>query len=162
MTQGKPPRDDDTRDDDILDPLIVDELLRQQTPVTPPAGLRAEVLMRIRNASPAAEFVTLRVDAGWKPLMPAVQAKLLTYDTRTQTKSFLLRAEAGVSMPGHGHHGYEACLVLEGDIVLGDLVLVAGDFHGAGPGSTHPSVSTRRGVLVYLHTSLVDYPEIHP
>ena len=157
MTRRKSPRDDAA-----LDPLIVDELLRQQTPVTPPAGLRAEVLTRIRNASPAADFLTLRVDAGWKRLMPAVEAKLLTYDTRTQTKSFLLRAEAGVSMPGHGHRGYEECLVLEGEIVIGDLVLVAGDFHGAEAGSAHPSVSTRRGALVYLHTALADYPEIHP
>ena len=157
MTRRKSPGDDDT-----LDPLIRDELLRQQKPVMPPAGLRAEVLARIRDGLPPADFLTLRVGDGWKRLMPAVETKLLTYDTRTQTKSFLLRAGAGVSMPAHGHHGYEECLVLEGEIVIGDLVLAAGDFHGAGAGSAHSSVSTRSGALVYLHTALADYPEIHP
>ncbi len=157
MTQGKPPSDDNT-----LDPQVMDELLRQQTAVTPPTGLRAKVLERIRRSAPGADFLTLRVDDGWQPLMPAVEVKLLTYDTRTQTKSFLLRVGAGVSMPSHGHHGYESCLVLEGEVDIGDLELVAGDFHGAGAGSAHPSVSTRHGALVYLHTALADYPDIHP
>ena len=155
MTQRKPPADETP-----LDPAIMDQFLQNLTPLAPPAGLRAKVLERIRQPEP--DFLTLRVDTGWESVAPALEIKLLTYDTRSGTKSFLVRAQAGACMPAHHHHGYEECLVLEGEITLGDMVLRAGDFHGAQSHTQHPSICSDRGALVYVRSALNDYPDIHP
>lgn len=155
MTQRKPPTDETT-----LDPMLMDQFLQNLTPLAPPAGLRAKVLERIRK--PAPDFLTLRVDSGWESVAPALEVKLLTYDTRGGTKSFLVRAQAGASMPAHYHHGYEECLVLEGEIIIGDMVLRAGDFHGAQIHTQHPVIRTDLGALVYVRSTLNDYPDIHP
>ena len=82
MTQRKPPADATP-----LDPTIMDQFLQNLTPLAPPAGLRAKVLERIRQPQP--DFLTLRVDAGWESVAPALEIKLLTYDTRSGTKSFV-------------------------------------------------------------------------
>lgn len=155
MTQRKPPTDETT-----LDPMLMDQFLQNLTPLAPPAGLRAKVLERIHT--PAPDFLTLRVDTGWESVAPALEVKLLTYDTRGGTKSFLVRAQAGASMPAHHHHGYEECLVLEGEIIIGDTVLRAGDFHGARSHTQHPVIRTDLGALVYVRSALNDYPDIHP
>ena len=155
MKQRKPPVNEVP-----LDPVIMDQFLQNLTPLAPPAGLRDKVLERIRK--PASDFLTLRVDAGWKPLAPALEVKLLTYDERSDTKSFLMRAQAGARIPEHRHQGYEECLVLEGEIIIGDMVLRAGDFHGAQSDTHHPSIRTDIGALVYVRSALSDYPDIHP
>ena len=49
--------------------------------------------------------------------------------------------------------GHEECLVLEGDLIMGDLKLLPGDFHLAAKGSAHPSATTVSGCLLYLSTS---------
>ena len=155
MTQRKPPADETP-----LDPAIMDQFLQNLTPLAPPAGLRAKVLERIRQPEP--DFLTLRVDTGWESVAPTLEVKLLTYDTRSGTKSFLIRAQAGASMPAHHHRGYEECLVLEGEITIGDLVLRAGDFHGAQGDTEHPAIRTDLGALVYVRSALKDYPDIRP
>lgn len=155
MIQREPPTDETP-----LDPAVINQFLQNLTPLTPPAGLRAKVLERVRG--PAPDFLTLRVDAGWESVAPALEIKLLTYDTHNGTKSFLVRAQAGASMPAHHHHGYEECLVLQGEITLGDLVLRTGDFHGAQSHTQHPSIQTELGALVYVRAALNDYPDIHP
>ncbi len=40
--------------------------------------------------------------------------------------------------------------MLEGEFMLGDLRLSAGDYHVAHPGSDHPDAWTEIGVLVYI------------
>jgi anti-sigma factor ChrR (cupin superfamily) len=63
-------------------------------------------------------------------------------------------------MPAHGHHGYEECLVLQGDFYIGDLHLKTGDFHCATQGAEHGESRTDTGVVVFLKSSVHDYPEI--
>ena len=53
-------------------------------------------------------------------------------------------------MISHFHNeGHEECLVLEGDLTMGDLKLLAGDFHLAAKGSSHPAATTMSGCLLY-------------
>jgi anti-sigma factor ChrR (cupin superfamily) len=104
----------------------------------------------------------LRDSEGWRVVTPGVEYKLLAYDRRANSKSFLLRAQSGVALPGHAHEGDEECLVLEGEFGIGDLTLRAGDFHFAPRGSRHPDATTRAGVLVFLRSCLGDYPFVVP
>lgn len=138
-------------------PAVLDELLEAVTPIAPPPALRARVLERARRA---VSLEPIRSDQAWKPLAPGIEVKILMIDERAQTKSFLLRAQAGARLPSHAHRGCEECLVLQGDFVMGDVTLRAGDYLLAGPSDIHPDAYTRNGVVVYLRTPLDDFASV--
>lgn len=150
------------RIDENLPAAITDAMLEALTPVTPPMDLRARVLARIARAGVMPDFNTLRNSEGWRVLVPGLEYKLLAYNERADSKSFLLRAGPGSEFPEHSHEGDEECIVLEGEFTMGDLTLHAGDFHFAPRGSHHPNAHTRTGALVYLSASARDYPQIVP
>ncbi len=129
-------------------------LLEAIIPVAPPAGLRARILQH--PSATAAEPLTLRDDEGWQPLLPGIEVKQLLVDRQAGTRSILLRATPGTSLPPHTHHGYEECLVLQGEIQIGELSLRPGDYHCMPAGSIHPEVSARSAALVYLRSALED------
>jgi anti-sigma factor ChrR (cupin superfamily) len=64
--------------------------------------------------------------------------------------------DAGSSYPRHVHNGAEECLVLEGDIRMGDAVLHAGDYQYAPPDTLHGVQSTEKGCLLLITSSLSD------
>ena len=147
------------RGDDALSPDIRDALLESIAPVAPPTALRAKVLARVRADS--ATYVTVRGGvSGWRELTPGLEFKILLGDTPNQSKSFLLRVAAGTRMPEHNHRAFEECLVLEGDFMLGEIKLSAGDFHCAAKNALHGETYTERGVTVYLRASIDDYPGV--
>jgi anti-sigma factor ChrR (cupin superfamily) len=129
-------------------------LLEVATPLPPPAGLRARVLQYVSTA--AAQPLTLRSGEGWQPLLPGIEVKQLLVDPQAGTRSVLLRAAPGASLPPHQHYGYEECVVLEGEIRIGELTLGPGDYHCMPAGSVHPEVSARSAALVYLRSALED------
>lgn len=148
-------------DDDTLSPDVRDALLESIAPVTPPATLRAKVLARVQAGSAA--YVTVRGGvSGWRELAPGIEYKMLLWDTPNQSKSFLLRVAGGTRMPEHNHRAFEECLVLEGDFMLGDIKLSAGDFHCAAKSALHGETYTERGVTVYLRANIDDYPGVQP
>lgn len=153
----------DRRDEDTgtpIDPGVLDELLTAIAPLAPPATLRARVLERVRARAVMPDGLPIRSEAAWRPLAPGVEMKILMIDERAHMKSFLLRAQPGANMPGHGHSDYEECLILDGEFTMGDTTLRAGDYLVGVPGRPHPEAHTRTGVLVYLRASLDDYPGV--
>lgn len=156
MTQAKHERP--------MDAEVLAALLEAIAPETPPASLRERVLGGVRGQQLHVQgLTTIRADDnGWQTLIPGVAFKILVYDEAAGSKSFLLRAAAGTRMPPHAHHGYEECLVLEGEFSFGELTLHAGDFHGAAADARHVESYTRTGVTVYLRASIEDYPGIQP
>lgn len=144
--------------DEAMDPAVLDRLLEAVTPETPPQGLREKVLARVRAAATVTAHTLRAAEGAWKPVIPGIEVKTLFYDTQARMVSFLLRAQAGASLPAHGHRAYEECLVLEGEFSMGDLTLRAGDFVAGHPGEEHPLATTRTGVLVYLRGAADDYP----
>jgi anti-sigma factor ChrR (cupin superfamily) len=129
-------------------------LLQAATPLTPPAGLRARVLQHVSAA--VSQPLTLRDSEGWQPLLPGIEVKQLLVDRQAGTRSILLRAAPGACLPAHPHHGYEECLVLQGEIQIGELTLRPGDYHCMPAGSIHPEVSARSAALVFLRSALED------
>lgn len=146
-----------TNDDDkLIDDAVLHGLLDTVTPVTPPDSLRTRTLERAFSMSP----VTIRETEGWVNLAPGLDYKMLFLDREANTKSFLLRAAAGARLPAHTHQGTEECLVLEGEFTLGELHLKAGDFHCVDKGTEHAESFTETGVVVYLKSHILDYPDI--
>ena len=64
----------------------------------------------------------------------------------------LLRMEQGASLPAHDHPTAEECVVLEGEVWLGDVHCHAGDYHRAPRGKPHGALRTDGGCLLYVRT----------
>jgi quercetin dioxygenase-like cupin family protein len=112
------------------------------------AGLKARILDRVRRES-GAGTITLRAHEGeWIALGPKVEMKLLREDETS--RSFLLRLHPGAVLPAHGHPMEEECLVLEGEVQLGNVIARAGDFHLAPKGVPHRVVRSEKGALLFL------------
>ncbi|HCB12592.1 MAG TPA: hypothetical protein DEP36_03340 [Gammaproteobacteria bacterium] len=154
--------------------LSQDPLLRQQvaawerrlTPLAaalPEATPRTSVWEAIETALDAQSppnTVTVRAQEGeWRKLAPGIEIKLLLVDREAGFQSFLLKLAPGSQIPAHDHSSLEECLLLEGDMIIGDRHYTSGDYHAALPGSRHETLSTRAGGIVFLRSEL--RPDLH-
>jgi hypothetical protein len=123
----------------------------------PPAGL-FDVIVAAIDAGESALSGTLTRCAGtgvWTEMSPGVTYSVLFDDPVTKRRSMLVRALPGSTYESHLHdQGHEECLVLEGDLIMGDLKLSDGDFHLAAKGSSHPPATTVSGCLLHISTAL--------
>lgn len=114
----------------------------------PPPALRARLLARARR-SPPPGLRTVRADEGdWRPLLPRVYLKPLAREGDTLT--YLLRLDPGGTIPPHEHPQDEECIVLAGEVSMGELVLRAGDYHLAPRGVPHGALQSGTGALLFL------------
>jgi quercetin dioxygenase-like cupin family protein len=68
--------------------------------------------------------------------------------------SMLVRFAPGAGVPDHQHAVHEDCLMLEGEMFLGDILLRPGDYQLAPAGSGHLATETDTGVVIYAHGDL--------
>jgi anti-sigma factor ChrR (cupin superfamily) len=125
-------------------------------PATPDPALFDRVLAgtRASSQSPAANLI-VRADEGvWREVAPGITMKPLWTDARTGRQAMLARCAPGAVFPGYTHACDEECLVLEGEIRFGELLLRAGDFHLARAGTEHPAAVSPGGCLLYLSGAL--------
>jgi anti-sigma factor ChrR (cupin superfamily) len=134
---------------------------RQLTPLAallPEATPRPELWQAIETALDAAgppATVTVRAQEGdWRMLAPGVEIKVLLVNQEAGFQSFLLRLAPGCQLPAHAHGALEECLLLEGDMLIGDREYAIGDYHAALPGSRHAPLSSRNGGLVFLRSEV--------
>lgn len=156
---------------------VLVELMVGAPAVTPPPRVKQALLARIAgsassgaHASPlerhlrpgqgssAAGLVTIRgADAQWEQTqVPGVQIRVLSIDPPRDQFTALVRMAPGSSYPRHVHRGPEHCLVLEGDLRVGEETLHAGDYQLATPDSGHGVQSTEQGCLLFIQSSLSD------
>lgn len=124
--------------------------------IAPPAELfaRIEAAMDETPGVSAGTAMTVRQDEGeWVNYRPGVRKKRLYYDAVGRSEAFLLDMDPGAELPPHSHADTEDCLVISGDVRIGDLVLHAGDFHVAMGGSTHLAARTEGGCRLYLRNT---------
>jgi anti-sigma factor ChrR (cupin superfamily) len=141
------------------------------TPVPPPARVRDAVLAAVaRSARPVQVWKSwsaetpdtglgiVRASEGtWETVTEGISVKRLAYDPDRQTTTMLIRMAAGTAYPSHRHARAEECYVLEGDLHIGDsIVMHAGDFQRAGAASVHLPQSTQDGCLLLITSSLED------
>ena len=129
--------------------------------VEPPPGLLDKILGVI-DGRQQVDFggVTVRANEGeWVPLARGSEVKILLVDKVKRERSFLLRLAPGGHVPGHDHPTTEECMVLSGDMVIGDTVFYPGDFHAALAGVKHPPLTSRNGGVVFIRGPIYDgYP----
>lgn len=130
--------------------------------VTPSDDLWRRIDARLERQQ-AVDFggVNVRAAEGtWLEAAPGVAIKQLHVDAAAGTWSHLLRLEPGAVLPRHSHTGIEECLVLSGDMVLGETVFFAGDYHLAPPGTSHPPLTSRSGGLVFIRGPIGTHFEV--
>jgi quercetin dioxygenase-like cupin family protein len=87
-------------------------------------------------------------EEGWQELHPGVFRKQLFTDG--VLASCFYRLEAGASCVGHLHTQNEECMMLSGEIFIGDMLLRENDYQFAPKGSTHGVTYTDVGALLYI------------
>jgi quercetin dioxygenase-like cupin family protein len=89
----------------------------------------------------------------WEPLRQGVEIKPLYAEG--ERVSMFVRFEPGATVPAHSHGHGEECLMVEGDLFLGDVLLCEGDFQFA-PRDTghHEGLHSDVGCLLYFHGAI--------
>jgi anti-sigma factor ChrR (cupin superfamily) len=127
----------------------------------PPQGLFAKIEAAIAQRQEI-NFggVTVRANEGeWIPLARGSEVKILLVDTARRERSFLLRIHPGGHVPAHDHPTTEECMVLSGDMMIGDTIFYPGDFHAAIAGVKHPPLTSRSGGVVFIRGPIYEgYP----
>jgi ChrR Cupin-like domain len=137
-------------DQDVLDAFLVATAPGELTPARA-AVVKTRVMERVRATTRLLENTrTVYCNVGkWTLVAPGVSMKILHVDDRGQ--SFLLRLDPGATLPAHPHDSDEECIVVEGELQLGDFNMRAGDYHLARLGSRHEDIFSPTGALVFIH-----------
>jgi len=115
----------------------------------------------VRSATDAEEVtcdVLRSTDGTWTDFCPGVRLKILDEDPSSSTRTYLVSMESGAIVPEHPHSLEEQCLVLEGEVWVGDHPLRSGDWHVAKPVSHHGNFSTRTGCLLLIKSEVFPGP----
>ena len=123
----------------------------RETEAVPPRDLWSRIEQALDREASAPAFHTVRLDDGeWILIQPGLERKLLYCDPASGPESYLFRMAPGASIEGHHHARAEECLVLEGDLTVGELRLNAGDYHVAAMGSMHPVLRSQGGAVMFV------------
>lgn len=87
--------------------------------------------------------------SGWEPLSEGVEIKGLR--CVGDVVSTLARIAPGAAVVDHGHGLDEDCMMLQGDLFLGDILLRENDYQMAPAGGTHVNSVSDTGALFYFH-----------
>lgn len=155
-THKKSPLDQPALDDDVV------EMLLENTPtVNVPETISARIKKRFMDQVQEDEqatgpgFETIRANEGeWLDVLPGGSIKILHQDTDSEVITYLAKLSPGFEMPSHDHTHDEECLILEGEMCLGNLVLKSGDYHFAAKGAHHGRLYTNTGATVLLKGAL--------
>jgi anti-sigma factor ChrR (cupin superfamily) len=71
-------------------------------------------------------------------------------DAETKNITSLLKLGPGAAYPAHHHAGVEQCLVIEGTVRIGQILLESGDFEYANAGTEHAVVQSDSGCVLML------------
>lgn len=147
-----PPAPGGIRPEPALDAEVQAWLDQAVTPAAVDAAAQARVKQRVLHriaAESTPRHVTVAAPQGlWQPFAPGVTMKLLHQDGATL--SYLLRLQPGASLPAHRHPQDEECLVLEGEMHIGDIVIGAGGYHLGRRGVLHDRLTSPGGALIFL------------
>lgn len=92
---------------------------------------------------------TIRASQGdWHDIAAGAEERVVWRDGDTISR--FVRLAPGSRLAHHAHAGNEECMMISGDAFFGDLLVQAGEFHLAPPGSEHGEVSSDNGALLFV------------
>ncbi len=148
---------DDTPDIARLDADLLAAFCAAQQPGPLDAALAQRVKRRVMHRIAELEDRHLTVQAGagdWQPFGPGLQIKVL--HEQGGIMSYLVKLAPGAELSPHRHPEDEECMVLEGELRIGELVVPAGGFHLARRDTLHDRITTVTGATIYLRGAVPD------
>ncbi len=137
---------------DDLTASVGEALANTQLDPVDRAMMKSRLMARVRdesNESNEGNTVTIvKSEDGWEWFSPRVKMKVLRSDPAST--SYLLKLEAGAIVWPHRHRQDEECMVLEGEISIGELRVGAGAYHLAPAGMVHQPIRTDVGATLFL------------
>jgi quercetin dioxygenase-like cupin family protein len=112
------------------------------------ARIKRRLLQRIAADSTPRHLTVQPGPAGWQPFGAGVQLKVL--HEAGGVMSYLVRLAPGAALAAHRHPIDEECVVLEGEVVIGELRVGAGGFHLGRREVLHDHVRSDGGALIFL------------
>jgi anti-sigma factor ChrR (cupin superfamily) len=92
----------------------------------------------------------------WEEPAPGISCKLLATDAESGRVSMLVRLAPGAEYPPHTHAGVEELHMLEGELMVDEKKLYAGDYLRSEPGTADRRVWSETGCTGVLLTSIRD------
>jgi anti-sigma factor ChrR (cupin superfamily) len=117
-------------------------------------ALHERILKNIQTQAPEGTFTIRAAEMRWVNAGPGVEVKVLRKDAQRNDQTVLIRMQPGSVVVGHAHTQEEECLILEGEIFIGDYRLLAGDMHVARPGVVHAPIRAPRGALLMIRSEM--------
>lgn len=140
--------------DALLSEHIGEALAEQMPEASARLRMKDRLMARVRSSEPVGTR-TIRGNQGtWEPFAEGITRKVLRADDGSGLETALYRLQAGASFPPHDHTHTEECWVLEGDILVEDCMVHAGDMHIAEPGFAHSEVLARTDALLLIHSQV--------
>jgi anti-sigma factor ChrR (cupin superfamily) len=144
--------------EDVLNEALVQAMASAVAPAELTAAdrdsMHTRILARIRSEPPPNTFTIRAADMRWVTVGPGVEVKVLRMDRERNDQTVLIRMQPGSLVVGHRHTQEEECLVLEGEVFIGDYCLKEGDMHVARPGAKHPPIHAPRGALLMIRSEM--------
>jgi len=136
-----------------IDPDIIEALTTAQRPGDggDAAALQrvgSRLMKRIAEDSTSHHIAIPAAGGSWRNFLPGIDRKVL--HERDGVMSYLLKFAPGAVLPAHRHPQDEECVVLEGTLRIGELVLGPGGFHMVRQGVLDADSTTDEGCVIYL------------
>jgi quercetin dioxygenase-like cupin family protein len=138
---------------------IVDAFVSWPTDVLRPSTSLWDRLTRriaVETGQPVLPEPARPAEPEWQEAAPGITCKLLATDTERGRVSMLVRLAPGAEYPPHTHAGVEELHMLEGELMVDDKKLRAGDYLRSEPGTTDHRVWSETGCTGVLLTSTRD------
>lgn len=133
--------------DNLLVPLALGHA--EETPPHDGFVLVEEKLKTIEVELPGT--ITKRQGSGeWIDAGPGLKIKIMHEIPALRRQTFMAWLQPGCEYVDHDHDQDEEIWMIEGDLIIGDIVLKAGDFHVAKAGKHHPTHHTKTGCICLI------------
>jgi anti-sigma factor ChrR (cupin superfamily) len=108
----------------------------------------ATIYLRDNGDEPSPAGTSRERQAQWENFAPGIRRRMLWQ--AGNACAYLARAQLGAAVPAHGHRNDEECLMIEGELFTGDILVREGEFQLAPAGLKHGLVQAATACLVYL------------
>jgi hypothetical protein len=108
----------------------------------------ATIYLRDNGDEPSPAGTSRERQAQWENFAPGIRRRLLWQ--AGNACAYLARAQVGAAVPAHGHRNDEECLMLEGELFTGDILIREHEFQLAPAGFEHGLVQAATACVVYL------------
>ena len=120
----------------------------------PRARMFDNIKKRMHADAPAGTYTINPEVLDWEPFDQGIDRKLLVPDTGDGTETAIYRLQPNAKFLTHEHTHQEACWVVEGEILVGDHLVQAGDMHVAEVGYEHPEICARTPALLLIRSQV--------